>query len=351
MTSMKKAMKKKDDREKTNDKKPIKFTYAKKTIKYFEKALTNFKVEEKYGRYLQLGSARFIENKKDLIVPIALYGGTGQLSRTIPASSINDTLAKLYKFWEKYAKPHQDVPENQTKPDPDFPLFVVGYALDEVFERKIGLLGPCIRDIRMLQYINVYRFFCSNSSMEKRTETMNKKYGDLLKRNGIIKNEKDDLMSAIHTYLTEGRNLDGRKYDILDWEVQAGEGHQRAEKIDFLAVEKSKRKWLTVIELKFTDLDDPRLQGSIFQGMDYCNWVERHKYELAMIYSDQKIHTRHRTKLILINGPDGFPDYYPDILEKYCSKDKCQEIELYSLKTLSLPIELIRDPGKSSRNP
>jgi hypothetical protein len=193
----------------------------------------------------------------------------------------------------------------------------------------------------MLQYIHVHRFFNFKTSITKREDNLIEKYNKLRIGKRIIENEGNDLMSAFHNYLSAGKELGGSKYDIVDWEVQAAEGTNRAEKIDFLAIERSK-KWLTVIELKFTSIKDIRLHGSLFQGMDYCNWVEKHKYELTMIYSNQKVHFRHRTRLILINGPEGFPNYYPEIIRNYRSKDRYQEIECYRLEKSTLPLSFER---------
>jgi hypothetical protein len=309
--------------------KNMNFRSAIKTLSYFKGNVRDPKKEASYGQYLQLWTATLIENKKNITVPIALYAGTGQKRRDIPTPDLNDTLPKLYEFWRKYSNSN-----------PHIPLFIIGHSFNEVFERKLRLLGPCIPYIRILQYINVHRFFIFKTSIEERRSKMKKEYDKLSAGKRKIENEKCDFMSVMYHYLSNGGELGGKKYDILDWEVQAGEGTLRAEKIDFLAVERSK-KWLTVIELKFADLKDKRLHGSIFQGMDYCNWVEKHKYELAMIYSNHKIHTRHRSRLLLINGPKRFPDYYPKIRRSYCSRDKYQEIELYSLVNVLLPIDLV----------
>jgi hypothetical protein len=309
--------------------KNMNFRNAIKTLSYFKENLREPKKEASYGKYLQLWTATLIENKKHITVPIALYWGTDQKREDFSASSLNDTLPKLYEFWQKYSNSNLHIP-----------LFIVGHSFDEVFERKLKLLSPCVPDIRMLQYINVSRFFNVKTSIEERSSKIKKQYDNLFAGKRRIENEKHDFMAAMHNYLNNGGELGGKKYDILDWEVQTAEGSKRAEKIDFLAVERSK-KWLTVIELKFTDLNDKRLLGSIFQGMDYCNWVEKHKYELAMIYSNHNIHSRHRSRLILINGTKGFPDYYPKIIDSYCSRDKYQEIELYYLKNVLLPIDLV----------
>jgi hypothetical protein len=307
-----------------------KFGFAQKTLEHLNERLRNPYNVGSYGQYLKLKTATFIDNKKTSIVPMGLYGGGGQELRHIPTPYLNNTLPKLYEFWRTFS--HSE---------PGLPLFIIGHSFDEVFERKIRLLTPCIPNIRMLQYINVHRFFCFRTSIEERKTKIKKEYKELLTHRKTIKDERHDFIPAMHNYLSMGGELGGKKYEILDWEVQAGEGTKRAEKIDFLAVERSK-KWLTVIELKFADLEDIRLKGSIFQGMDYCNWVEKHKYELAMIYSDLKINTRHRTRLILINGPKGFPDYYSEIIKSFRSRDKYQEIELYSLNNASLRINLMR---------
>lgn len=309
------------------------FKYAQDTLEhFFEKdKLQREKQRERQRKkqYLQLYTAIFTENKK---VPVVLFGGTGQELRNISTPDLNNALPKIYEFWQECSKLNTLTP-----------LFIIGHSFDEVFERKINLLTPRIPDIRMLQYINVHRFCSPKTNFDKRKKEMEINY-ELLKSKGEIKDEKNDFMAAIHNYLSkDGRDgkLGDKKYNILDWEVQAGEGTKRAEKIDFLAVERSK-KWLTVIEIKFATLNDQRLRGSIFQGMDYCHWVEKHKYELAMVYKDDKIDTRRRTRLIIINGPKGFPDYYPKVVSSYSKKDKYQEIELYCLENASLPLTFMR---------
>ena len=324
--------------------KEVQFTYAIKTLEHF-KEIGEHSRKNPFGEYLQLWTAKPIENKKNITIPIALYAHTGQKRKSaqpedtqtkdartpgLQASVLNDTLPKLYEFWQECSNSN-----------PRIPLFIIGHSFDEVFERKIRLLAPCIPDIRMLQYINVHRFINSKNSIEKRRSKVKKDYDNLSARKGKIKDERTDFMSAMHDYLSNGGELGGKKYDILDWEVQTGQGTKRAEKIDFLAVEKSK-KWLTVIELKFARSTDTRLKAAIFQGIDYANWVEKHKYELAMIYPKPKIHLRHRTRLILINGPKGFPGYYRNISGSYCSKDKYQEIEFYALKNEFLPISPVK---------
>lgn len=310
-------------------KESITFRYALNTIKHFFE--DNKQHKGSIGQNLQLYTAIFAENKRHITVPVVLFGGTGQELRNISTPDLNNTLPKIYEFWVKI-----------TGLNTDAPLFIVGHSFDEVFERKIRLLCPCIPDIRMLQYINIHRFRNASTSTENRANKLVMKY-EIVKQKRNIENEEDDFMAAMYNYINNEGKIGDKNYRILDWEVQAGEGTTRAEKIDFLALERSKR-WLTVIELKFTDLIDIRLQGSIFQGMDYCNWVEKHKYEIAMIYNNKKwkIDTRRRSRLILINGPDGFPSYYSRIVTCCKKIDRYQEIELYSLSDEVLPIKLNR---------
>jgi hypothetical protein len=329
-------------------KKDGKFGYALKTLEYFREIGKHSELKS-YGEYLQLCTAPF----KNITIPIALYGHSGQRrkpaqaedkrredtqtkdARTLglKASALNDTLPRLYEFWQEHSKSNRITP-----------LFIVGHSFDEVFERKIKLLSPCIPDIRMFQYVNLSRFSSSNKSNVMRSSDMKSRFNKLLASGRSIKREVEDFMPAMHDYLIKEGELGGKKYDILDWEVETGQGTKRAEKIDFLAVER-RDNWLTVIELKFTNLEDIRLKGSIFQGMDYCKWVEKHKYELAMIYSNDKINLRHRTRLILINGPAGFPSYYPEIRKRYRKTDKYQEIEFYFLGDVSAPIRRV-EPWK-----
>jgi len=59
-----------------------------------------------------------------------------------------------------------------------------------------------------------------------------------------------------------------------------------------------------------------------------------------MIYRDYKIHLKHRTRLILINGTEGFPGDFGKIVKVYQKRDRYQEIEFYSLKKDVIPINL-----------
>ncbi len=306
----------------------MQYRIAKKTLSYFNN-ISCLKLKDSYGKHLQLYTAILSEYSNNTTIAVASYSETGPELRHIATPVLNNTLPRIYNFWKQCSNS-----------DPLIPLLVIGHSFSEVFERKISLLSPSIPIIYRIQYINVSRFFNYKTSRPAREKTIKKNFG-MLESRGEIRNEEPDFMAAIYDYLCHGKEIGGKKYDVLDWEVQAGEGTKRAEKIDFLSVERSNR-WLTVIELKFTNAEDIRLHGSIFQGMDYCNWVEKHKYELSMIYSDHKVHTRHRTRLILINGPEGFPKYYPELIRNSYSKDKYQEIECYRLDKSTLPLSLER---------
>ena len=186
------------------------------------------------------------------------------------------------------------------------------------------LLNIAVPDLRLIQFINAYRF----NSIERRFKSMKDHYENHLIEHPKIRNEVNDFHPAVVEHLKSGIELGGRSYDVLDCEVPAGEGTVKAEVIDILALEK-KRKWLTVIELKYEKLSNARLQSSIFQGLDYCNWVEEHKRGLSMLFPQYNIDVRRRARFILINGPEKFPAFHLDFAELYIKKDKYQEIEFY----------------------
>ena len=49
-----------------------------------------------------------------------------------------------------------------------------------------------------------------------------------------------------------------------------------------------------------------------------------------MLFPQHSINTSHRTRLIIINGPEGFPEFHEEVVKACFKKDRYQEIELYS---------------------
>ena len=266
------------------------------------------------SNHLKFSKGRVLEKRKHSSIAIVGYGGSGKDIRALPTPLQTELLPLVFAHWDRVSKGDKTVP-----------LLILGHSFDEVFLRKINLLGVAIPDIRLIQYINVVRF----DSLEERASRLDAHYQDLLGGNGKIKNEVYDFQSAVVEYLKSGGEMGGQQYYVLDCEVPAGEGTVKSEMIDILALER-KRKWLTAIELKYEKLTSSRTQSVIFQGLDYCNWVENHKRGLAMLFPEYKIDTRRRTRLILANGPEGFPAFHRDFVEACAARDRYQEIELYT---------------------
>lgn len=254
------------------------------------------------------------EKKKQLPVALVGYGGSGKELRDLPTPLQTELLPLVFEHWKEISRGNNAIP-----------LLIIGHSFDEVFLRKIRLLNVAIPDVRLIQYINVCRF----STLDSRLKDKKDHYENELRKRVYIKDEKDDLHSAVVKYLESGKKLGGNCYDVLDCEVPAGEGTKKSELIDILALE-CERRWLTVIELKYEKITHRRLKSVIFQGLDYCNWVEDHKRGLAMLFSPEyRIDVRRRTRLILINGPEKFPSFHEEFANDYFNHDHYQEIELY----------------------
>lgn len=279
----------------------------------------------KIEKHLKFCKGVYKQNNKNMNVAIVGYGGTGKDLRDLPTPLQTELLPVIFRNWHEVSKG-----------DKIIPLIVLGHSFDEVFLRKMRILNVAIPDLRLIQFINVNRF----NSRERRLEAYKEYCNDKLTKSGKIKNEVNDFHSAMVDYLQAGGVLNGRKYHVLDCEVPAGEGTVKSEVIDILALEK-KRRWITVIELKFEKLNNARLQSAIFQGLDYCNWVEDHKRGLAMLFPEYNIDTRRRTRLILINGPEKFPEFHSDFAKSCKKKDRYQEIELsYTKDSYPLCVDL-----------
>lgn len=264
-------------------------------------------------KHLRFQKGVLKEKNKDVPVVIVSYGGSGKDLRDFPTPLQTELLPLVFKHWYSVSKDNSEIP-----------LLVLGHSFDEVFLRKMRLLSIAIPDLRLIQFINVYRF----ASIEDRFNQYAEHISKYLSKEGQIRNEVQDLHSAMVEYLNSGGELDGRKYHVLDCEFPAGEGTIKSEMIDILALER-KRRWLTVIELKYERVTNTRLQSVVFQGLDYCNWVEEHKKGLAMLFPEYNIDVRRRTRLILINGPEKFPEFHSEFCKTCMKKDKYQEIELY----------------------
>lgn len=266
-----------------------------------------------YPNHLAFYKANIRDRNKQVPAAIVGYGGSGTDLRDLPTPLQTELLPCVFDYWNKVSAGNSDVP-----------LLIVGHSFDEVFLRKIRLLKIAIPDIRLIQFINVDRF----RSFKDRLRKINEHYEKNLTKGEKIKNEVIDFQSAVVEYLKSGRELGGYAYDVLDCEVPAGEGTTKSEMIDILVLER-KRKWITVIELKYEKLQNTRLQSMVFQGLDYCNWVEDHKRGLAMLFPKHAIDVRRRTRLILINGPDRFPKSHKEFAKACNLQDRYQEIELY----------------------
>lgn len=266
-----------------------------------------------HPNHLALYKATIRDKNKQITAAIVGYGGSGTDLRDLPTPLQTELLPCVFDYWNRVSGGNAGVP-----------LLILGHSFDEVFLRKIRLLKIAIPDIRLIQFINVDRF----RSLEDHLRKINEYYGKNLTKGEKIKNEVMDFQSAVVGYLKSGGELGGYTYDVLDCEVPAGEGTKKSEMIDILALER-KRKWLTVIELKYEKMLNTRLQSIVFQGLDYCNWVEDHKRGLAMLFPKHAIDVRRRTRLILINGPDKFPESHKEFAKACNLQDRYQEIELY----------------------
>lgn len=275
----------------------------------FLKNRHGLRIESHTDRYVRFYKGKFSDDK---LVAIVGYGGSGTNLRDLPTPLQTEILPLIFKHWKAVSGGNEKVP-----------LLILGHSFDEVFLRKIRLLKAAIPDLRLMQYINVDRL----KTLESRFQQLDKHYKNVAK-DSIIRNEKNDFLSAVVEYLKSEGELSGYSYDVLDYEVPAGEGTIKSEMIDILALER-KRKWLTVIELKYEKLTNIRLQSVIFQGLDYCNWVEDHKRGLAMLFPQYKIDTRRRTRLILINGPGKFPEFQLDFAKLCNASDRYQQVEFY----------------------
>ena len=296
------------------------------------KNILDFKIESsKIYNHLKFCQGIIKEKNKKLKIAIIGYGGSGKDLRDLPTPLQTELLPLVFKFWYKISKGDRNIP-----------LLILGHSFDEVFLRKMRLFNAVVPDLRLLQFINVYRF----SSIERRFKMYDEHCQKHLTEKPTIRNEVDDFQTSVVQYLKSGGELDGKKYHVLDCEVPAGEGTVKSEMIDILALER-KRRWLTVIELKYEKLDNRRLQSSIFQGLDYCNWVEEHKEGLVMLFPAYNIQTRRRVRLIMINGPKKFPEYHKEIARNVALKDRYQEIEMhFSNSTYPLSINLFAKTKK-----
>lgn len=265
------------------------------------------------SNHLAFYKATICDRNKQISAAIVGYGGSGTDLRDLPTPLQTELLPLVFEYWHKISAGSSAIP-----------LIILGHSFDEVFLRKIRLLKVTIPDIRLIQFINVYRF----ESIKERFRRIKEHYETNLTNAVKIKNEVMDFQAAVVEYLKSGGELGSYNYDVLDCEVPAGEGTKKSEVIDILALER-KRKWLTVIELKYEKLLNARLQSVIFQGLDYCNWVEDHKRGLAMLFPEQAIDVRRRTRLILINGPDKFPESHKEFAKACNLHDRYQEVELY----------------------
>lgn len=266
-----------------------------------------------YSNHLAFYKGSIRVKNKQLPVAIVGYGGSGTDLRDLPTPLQTELLPLVFEHWDRVSSGNSSVP-----------LMIAGHSFDEVFLRKIRLLKVAIADIRLIQFINVFRF----ESLQNRLERMMAHYEANLAKGAKIRNEIDDFHVAAVQYLRAGGELGGRAYDVLDCEVPAGEGTKKAEVIDILALER-KRRWLTVIELKYEKLRNSRLQSIVFQGLDYCDWIEGNKRGVAMLFPKHRIDVRRRTRLILINGPEGFSESHKEFAKACNLQDRYQEIELY----------------------
>ncbi|MBU2540689.1 MAG: hypothetical protein KJ593_02205 [Candidatus Omnitrophica bacterium] len=266
-----------------------------------------------YSNHLAFYKGSIHVKNKQLPATIVGYGGSGTDLRDLPTPLQTELLPLVFEYWNKISAGNNAVP-----------LLILGHSFDEVFLRKIRLLKIAVPDIRLIQFINVYRF----ESLQERFRRLKEHFEGSLTKTLKIKNEVMDFQAAVMVYLKNGGKLGSYSYDVLDCEVPAGEGTKKSEVIDILALER-KRKWLTVIELKYEKLLNARLQSVIFQGLDYCNWVEDHKRGLAMLFPEHAIDVRRRTRLILINGPEKFPEFHEKFAKACNLQDRYQEIELY----------------------
>jgi len=266
-----------------------------------------------YSNHLVFYKATIRDKNNQIPTAIVGFGGSGTDLRDLPTPLQTELLPRVFDHWNTISGGNVRIP-----------LIILGHSFDEVFLRKIRLLKIAIPEVRLIQFINVDRF----RSLETRLQKISDHYGKSLIKGEKIKNEVMDFQSAVVEHLKSGGELGGRTYDVLDCEVPAGEGTKKSEMIDILAIER-KRKWLTVIELKYEKLQNVRLQSMIFQGLDYCNWVEDHKRGLAMLFPKHVIDARRRTRLILINGPEGFPEAHKEFARACNLQDRYQEIELY----------------------
>ena len=282
-------------------------------IDYLRKVSELNVISSKVDKHIRFMKAETNEKKEMISAAVIGYGGSGKDLRDLPTPLQTELLPLVFRHWHKVSGGDKKVP-----------LVILGHSFDEVFLRKIRLLNVAIPDLRLIQFINVYRF----NSINDRVNAIKGHYKNSLMKDKKIKNEVNDLQSAVVEYLKAGGKLGGQSNHVLDCEVPAGEGTIKSEVIDILALEK-KRRWLTVIELKFEKLTNVRLQSGIFQGLDYCNWVEDHKRGLNMLFPKHKIDTRRRTRFIIINGPEKFPQFHKDFAKSCVKKDRYQEIELY----------------------
>jgi len=288
------------------------YTYVHQITKYLKKNIGMKLDPFKKSNHLELYKGY---TSKGFPAALIGYGGSGPDLRALPTPLQTELLPLLFEHWKNIKK---------AEGNKNIPLLILGHSFDEVFLRKIRLLKTEIPDIRLIQYINIEHLKSYEYRFRKLTE-----YCESNLTEGVaIKSEKNDLQPAVIKYLISGKELGGKSYKVLDWEVPAGEGTRKSEVIDILALE-SKHKWLTVIEIKFENINKTRLLSVIFQGRDYCNWVEDHKRAIEMLFPNHAIVVRRRTRLILINGPDKFPDSYPDFTNACSRRDRYQEIELY----------------------
>jgi len=266
-----------------------------------------------YSNHLAFYKATIRDRNRQIPAAIVGYGGSGADLRDLPTPLQTELLPRVFDHWNSISGGNVGVP-----------LLILGHSFDEVFLRKIRLLKVAIPDIRLIQFINVKNRFSAKKTFKRFADH----YVNKLANGEKIKNERIDFQSAITEYLKSGGEIGGCTYDVLSIELPCGEGTTKSEGIDILALER-KRKWLTVIELKYEKPQNVRLQSMVFQGLDYCNWVEDHKRGLAMLFSKHAIDVRRRTRLILINGPDGFPEAHKEFARACNRQDRYQEIELY----------------------
>ncbi len=199
-------------------------------------------------------------------------------------------------------------------------LYLLGAQFSDVFLRKFRLLSHVIPHVIVLtdELVQALSAPLSDCSKPRNEACVQARLVEQMKDGGFrVQLQGGDM-----------------ELDYLMHEVPTGEGTQKPERLDILAVDKGDKS-LVAFEIKGKHAGRVERENLFLQGLEHRDWLERNKMAVKLLLDGPggtRINTRKRVKMLLGWFGGEVPDHFWELREQAMRYDRYLRIDFVRLE-------------------